>query len=395
MGKKVQKSICIFSADYLLEQIHQMEDQLDGALLGQDIEYIHQIRVASRRLRNGLACFLDCLPKKKAKVWQSDIKKITRAMGNARDLDIQIELLDQLYEDNLDAKYKPGYRRLLLRLKQQRTKSQAKVNKAISKLKKDDTLLGLRTQLEKMANPSKNTYLFTPSLYQRAFSTINDNLKDFLSYEKYIGDPENIKELHAMRIAGKHLRYTIEIFAPIYNMALLPYIQLMKDIQDQLGEIHDDDVWISWLPTFIEKERERIEDYFGNTGPLKRLLPGINHLIEDRQAARDREYQAFLSTWESLLSEKAWENLVKIIKVPINIEAALAHLAEEETFDPEILADIEEIDAEGELEAKTEEALAAEQPEIEDSTAEEESASAQESEVPLDTPQEEENAKEG
>ena len=81
MGKKVQKSICIFGADYLLEQVHQMEDQLDGALLGKDIEYIHQIRVASRRLRNGLTCFVDCLPKKKAKVWQADIKKITRAMG--------------------------------------------------------------------------------------------------------------------------------------------------------------------------------------------------------------------------------------------------------------------------------------------------------------------------
>ncbi len=57
-------------------------------------------------------------------------------MGDARDLDIQIELLDRLYEDNLDPKYKPGYRRLLLRLKQQRTKAQAKVNKTITALGK-------------------------------------------------------------------------------------------------------------------------------------------------------------------------------------------------------------------------------------------------------------------
>ncbi len=71
-----------------------------------------------------------------------------------------------------------------------------------------------------------------------------------------------------MRIAGKHLRYTLEIFAPIYNQALIPYLQVMKEVQDQLGEIHDDDVWIEWLPKFIEKERSRTENYFGTTGPF-------------------------------------------------------------------------------------------------------------------------------
>ena len=329
MAKKVQKSICIFGAEFILEQVHQVEDQLEGALLGKDIEYIHQIRVASRRLRNGLACFNDCLPKKKATIWQDNIKKITRAMGSARDLDIQIELLDQLYEDHLDPKYKPGYRRLLLRLKQQRTKAQGKVNKTITQLEKNHTLTNLKNQLEKITGSAKITYLYTPSLYQRAFTTINKNLETFLSFEKYITDPENVSQLHAMRIAGKKLRYTIEIFTPIYNQALLPYIQLMKEIQDQLGEIHDDDVWISWLPQFVEKEQKRIEDYFGNTGPLKRLLPGINHLIEDRKSARDQTYQSFLATWDSLLSEKAWVNLREIINAPINIEAALEHLAEE------------------------------------------------------------------
>ncbi len=339
MGKKIKKSICIFGADYILEQVHQVEEQQEGALLGKDIEYIHQIRVASRRLRNGLACFLDCLPKKKAKVWQTEVKKITRAMGDARDLDIQIELLDRLYEDNLDPKYKPGYRRLLLRLKQQRTKAQAKVNKTITALEKNETLINLQSQLEKIIGSARDTYLYTPSLYQKAFSSINENLETFLSYEKYISNPENVKELHAMRIAGKKLRYTIEIFAPIYNQALLPYIELMKDIQDQLGEIHDDDVWISWLPQFVEKEQARIEDYFGNTGPLKRLLPGINHLIDDRKTARNQTYQSFMATWESLLLEKAWENLREIIKAPINIEAALEHLAEEKYFDAETFED--------------------------------------------------------
>lgn len=333
MGKKVQKSVCIFGADFMLEQVQGIEDEIEGALIGKDIEHIHRLRVASRRLRNAFQCFDDCLPNKKLNTWQDEIRRITRALGNARDLDIQIDLLDQLYQDELDDKFKPGYRRLLLRIKQRRTKAQKKVHKVLSQLQVGDILIKMRAYLEKLADKSKGSYLYTPSLYQRSFSAINNTLEEFLDYEEFIYSPENVEKLHAMRIAGKQLRYSLEIFAPIYNKSLLPHVQVMKDIQDLLGAIHDADVWISWLPKFIEDEEERIEDYFGNTGPLKRLLPGLNHFSEDRKKARAQAYQSFLSIWNTLQAEGAWEDLKGIIGAPINIEAALEHLAEEETFD--------------------------------------------------------------
>lgn len=335
MGKKVQKSVCIFGADFMLEQVQSIEDEIEGALVGKDIEHIHQLRVASRRLRNAFRCFEDCLPNKKLSTWQDETRRITRALGSARDLDIQIDLLDQCYQDDLDDKFKPGYRRLLLRIKQSRTIAQKKVHKVLSQLKEGDILVKMRAFLEKLADKSKGSYLFTPSLYQRSFSTINKVLEEFLAYEQFIYSPENVEQLHAMRIAGKRLRYSLEIFAPIYNKSLLPHVQVMKDIQDLLGAIHDADVWIDWLPKFIEEEEQRIEDYFGNTGPLKRLLPGLNHFVEERKKVRAETYQSFLSTWETLRAENAWENLKSIIGAPINIEAALEHLCEEETFDAE------------------------------------------------------------
>jgi hypothetical protein len=58
--------------------------------------------------------------------------------------------------------------------------------------------------------------------------------------------------------------------------------------------------------------------------------------------ARAEQYQSFLSTWKTLLAENAWENLKGIIGAPINIEAALEHLAEEETFDADESDDLEE-----------------------------------------------------
>lgn len=326
MGKNDQKANCLFGARFMLTQVEALQNQIEGALIGDDIEHVHQMRVASRRMRNGLNLFKDCLSKKKARSWRDEIRVITKALGNARDLDIQIDLIQRCLTEPLADRLRPGYNRLLLRLKQQRTIAQEKVNRTLINMQEGDVLDRMRKQLKELTFGSENIYLYTPSLYQQAFEAISSTLEDFLSYEGYIQDPDNIEELHAMRIAGKHLRYTLEIFAPIYGNALDPHIRAMKDLQDLLGEIHDNDVWIAWLPKFIEKEQARIEDYFGNKGPLRRLLPGLNHFMEDRQLARHQDYHTFLSTWETLQYENAWSVLQEIIKAPINIEAALAHL---------------------------------------------------------------------
>jgi len=335
MGKKVPQAPCIFGADFMRQQVKEIENEIDNVLAGEDIEVIHRIRVASRRLRNGLELFKDCLPKKKAGAWQDHIRIITHSLGKARDLDIQIALLNRLYDESLDAKYKPGFRRLLLRLKQRRSKAQKQVNRALLVLQESKSLKKMRNHFEAQSAKADSLYLFTPSLYQRASTAINRALADFLSYQEVIHSPENIDKLHAMRLAGKKLRYTLEIFAPIYKHALIPHIQVMKEIQDQLGSIHDDDVWVNWIPKFIDKEQSRIEDYFGNTGPLKRLLPGLHYLQQDRTQSRDAGYRAFLSTWETLQEEKAWETLRSVIMAPINVEAALAHLDSAEKTDSE------------------------------------------------------------
>jgi CHAD domain-containing protein len=309
----------------MLTQVEALQDEISGALVSDDIEHVHQMRVASRRLRNGLNLFKGCLSKKQAKTWRKEIRAITKALGNARDLDIQIDLVSRCLEAGLADRLKPGYNRLLLRLRQQRTLAQDKVDRTLVKLQEGDVLERMEKSLKDWTAGSENFYLYTPSLYQQAFEAISSALDEFLSYQGFIHDPDNIEELHAMRIAGKHLRYTLEIFAPIYGHALDPHIQAMKDLQDLLGDIHDNDVWIAWLPEFIEAEKARIEDYFGHTGPLKRLRPGLNYFIEDRQRVRAEDYQTFLSTWETLQYENAWEVLNQIIKAPINIEAALAH----------------------------------------------------------------------
>ncbi|MCK9506364.1 MAG: CHAD domain-containing protein [Porticoccaceae bacterium] len=326
MDRNDQKASCIFGARYMLTQVEALQGEIQGALIGDDIEHVHRMRVGSRRLRNGLNLFSDCLPKNKAKAWRKSIRVITQSLGHARDLDIQIELINCCCAGILDERLQPGYNRLLLRLKQQRNLAQESVHQTLDHLQKVGALDAIGAKLTNLTAYSENVHLVTPSLYQRAFEAISTNLDEFLSYENDIHDPENITELHAMRIAGKHLRYTLEVFALLYGQALNPLIRTMKDIQDLLGEIHDNDVWILWLPEFIQQEGVCIEAYFGHRGPLKRLLPGLNHFIEDRRRVRSDQYQAFLTLWEALQDEQAWGIMREIITVPMKVEDALALL---------------------------------------------------------------------
>ncbi len=120
-----------------------------------------------------------------------------------------------------------------------------------------------------------------------------------------------------MRIAGKDLRYTVEIFAPLYGHALQAYIQIMNEIQELLGEFHDNHVWVIWLPKFIEEEQARIRDFYGDDDLIQRLLPGLQHLIEDRKKAQEENYLSFVSTWEILRDENAWQVLKGILRSPM------------------------------------------------------------------------------
>ncbi len=51
------EAICFFGAKFMLEQVQHLESQIEGVQKGKNIEYVHQMRVASRRLRSGLTLF--------------------------------------------------------------------------------------------------------------------------------------------------------------------------------------------------------------------------------------------------------------------------------------------------------------------------------------------------
>src|SRR5512136_1320606 len=81
---------CSFGVQRLLPLLDAFSKEIEGVESGQDIEYIHRMRAASRRLRAALPLFFSCIPEKKYRVWMLEVQKITLALVEARDTDVQI-----------------------------------------------------------------------------------------------------------------------------------------------------------------------------------------------------------------------------------------------------------------------------------------------------------------
>ena len=74
----------------IVDYFCKMMSYKEGAKEGTDIEFVHEMRVTSRRLRAAMDNFADCFPEKAFKKHYKKVKAITQKMGAVRDLDVLI-----------------------------------------------------------------------------------------------------------------------------------------------------------------------------------------------------------------------------------------------------------------------------------------------------------------
>lgn len=339
---KLDEGACVFGAGVLLKHREDLEKEIEKVRAGSgeadhDTDPVHDARVASRRLRATLPLFTDCLPSKKSKKWLKSIRKVTRALGEARDTDVQVEWVKKVSLKLPEVRLRAGVNRLVLRLRQKRQRLQEPLDKALGKFSASGMLEDVAAELEPAAARASEVYIYTPTLYQHSFRNIHERLETLLSYDEIVYQPDKITELHQMRIAAKWLRYTMETFSPLYAGELKDYLQVIRAIQDLLGDIHDCDVWIEFLPKFMGEEQQRTLEYFGRARPFRRLEPGILYLEQNRREARAELYQKFVGKWQAWQSTSLWDELRRTIQTPAAIQPGEVYPPRREETNPFLL----------------------------------------------------------
>jgi CHAD domain-containing protein len=307
---------CRFGASRLLPLLDAFEKEINGVKDAKDIEYIHRMRVASRRVRAALPLFSSCFPPKQYRSWMNEMKKITRALGEARDTDVQIEFLrssaKRLKKESAGKEIPKDTSTLLqeinsfiIELTEKRGVLQNHVISALNTLEKSGAVGEMRNAFARVNLTSRTTTAAIPAV---AADRISARLAAFLDYEHFLSDPDAIFEHHAMRIAAKKLRYTMEVYGPVYRLELKKSLRRVKKVQEILGDVHDCDVWIDTLTEMILKQRS--STYLKNAQkPGSHTLSGLRLFLHDREKKRQLLYKRMVYYWNALKRENTWGEL--------------------------------------------------------------------------------------
>jgi CHAD domain-containing protein len=305
-----------------LERVRQAEDS----------EGVHRTRVASRRLRSLLPLFAVCLSRQTCEQWRKQLRRLTRALGEARDTDVKIVCVEHFLEHAASLQERPGGERILLRLQQQRQALQGSLQEALDRFIARQLPEEIEQTLTQLAHASQEAGADIPGryVYRKTRKAMWAQLKALQAYAPYVQQPERIDALHAMRIAVKRLRYTMEACTWFYPDALEEPVRTARTIQTLLGDIHDCDVWLHDLPQFLQDECARTLVYFGHVEPFAPLVAGIMALQHDRQQYRTRRYQEFVSFWNEVQEQGVWQQFRQTLEAAEHMSVnARADTAEE------------------------------------------------------------------
>jgi CHAD domain-containing protein len=125
----------------------ELFENAEGVLDTSDIERVHDMRVASRRLRAVLEIFAPCFPQSEFKGVLSDVKQLADALGERRDPDVHIE--DMVgFEAQVQATLRPGLDALVDRLRAQQARGNETLAAALEEIHENN----LRERLHSLAD---------------------------------------------------------------------------------------------------------------------------------------------------------------------------------------------------------------------------------------------------
>jgi len=321
----MQKSgLCWYGLQRLPPLLDAFSKEIDGVKSSDDSEYIHRMRVASRRLRAALPLFRPCFPEKQYKRWMQEITNITRALGEARDTDVQITFLSKYDKKRAG---KPGSRSnqttdavpatalatryLASRLQKKRTTLQSKVISALLELEKSQVIEDMRDTFSNYQSSGRRVQkkFLVHGISPVAALRIEKRLHAVLSYGQWVPNPDAVAEHHATRIAAKKLRYTMEVYGQVYRLGLKKILTRVKKIQEILGDLHDCDVWIDQVTLLLLQERALLRSSGTTKHPDAATISSLILFLQERKKERTFLHRKFMRYWETLGRLRTWEEL--------------------------------------------------------------------------------------
>jgi CHAD domain-containing protein len=218
----------------------------------EDIEGVHQTRVAFRRMRSALTIFRLAIPKQVSAPWSEEMRELAGQLGQARDLDV---FIDEALGGMRDKLPLPGAAKLEALAIRNRDKAYENVRSMLD----SEQFSRFKTEFghwvdnkgwEQAELKKKQRELLEGSLVTFARKVLDRQERRVLEAGAHV-DKHSAGEMHQLRIECKKLRYAAEFFLPVFA-GMDDFIGHMKGLQDLLGVMNDVAVMRGLLDQILE-----------------------------------------------------------------------------------------------------------------------------------------------
>ncbi len=276
-----------------------------GTRQGEEIEELHDMRVATRRMRAAFQVFGAYLDMKQLKPIVKNLRRTGRALGGMRDLDVFWEKTERDL-DTLPSEQQGD----LTPLREVWEAERERARKRMLTHLDSDHYTQLEKRFEEFLSASDAAALPVFSkkgeplpnrLRHVAPVIVCQRMADVQAYDEWVSGPEvPLERLHRLRIAAKRMRYTLEFFQEVLGPEAKGLIKEMKNLQDHLGDLQDAVVasnllrdfltWGTWGHAQAGKKLTALP-----TEPI--VAPGVAAYLAARQSEIQRLLDAFPQVW--------------------------------------------------------------------------------------------------
>lgn len=240
-----------------------------GLLVGEDVEYVHQMRVAMRRLRSAMGLFARIAPTLRDVGLTGEIRWLAAELGAARDWDVFVtETLPPILSHAPDD---PALQKLRESARAIQAANRERARHAAGSLRYQQLLLRLGAWLNRAswrleAGKEQLKTLDRP-IHEASGGLLGKRHKKLLKLGQNLAEL-SVPERHALRIAAKKLRYASEFLAHLYPARESHgYLKALSELQDTLGVLNDQAVTNRLL--------EELQENTGRNAPLARAIGEI------------------------------------------------------------------------------------------------------------------------
>ena len=302
-GLKLKDSVAIALCKTVSKQLATIREHDPGVRddANTDVEDLHSMRIAVRRLRSGLKMFAGALSQVVLSSLERELEWLAEALGPVRDCDVQLEIFRRSAEA-LSRSQRATVDDILAELTQQRREARLRLVEALYSKR----YLRLLMRLEKLsATKATREDDSVPEVFDVAGPHLR---RSFQSFRKSIArEPESQSQdhLHSLRIQVKRLRYSIEMLGLDGSPSGRKMKRVLKRAQDILGDYNDCAIAIDHVQDYVERKQEQLK------APQ---IMALNALISRQVVQSEMSRYEFSRLSDQLSDKKSIRELLSVVK---------------------------------------------------------------------------------